>query len=1015
MKHLLSLLCLLSLLSFCAEIDLNGTWRLLTWEGYKPFPEVSTKDGVLHVAPPESKSGIGIKSSKTPNAKAGDRATLKLNAKGRGSVTFVLQHYDANGKWIGFSGHSFSKRIPEEWADIELTVPVSNTKDGITARIMITFTLGQGSTIDVRQSSLTLSTDAFEGDLPFPLQWTVFPMHRPGETIDFPLDRIPEEIDGVKPITMPLKANVLSFTDVFNPHKLRNNAILYATLNAKFPGRYTIGAGADYFMKIWMNGEVLIDTLKSGDESNGPHFTKHQVTADLKQGKNLIVVNFQTGSSKHPAISLGGPEDLRNLTNILRIKDSFVSDDYETPGERSGNPTLVKGILTEGIDQLGGQAQYTNGSVIAYPDKRFNLPARSGDAIFAAGFRLHSFKGLGKTTIAFGEAIALEISRKGDESPLLFAVRKDGKELNSCNVPIEALPCECLLAVTENNFFVTANSINDSKLRSITGKADLTALREFQVTTSVATDSITIDNYFIGTVVHEIKSNKVPVKLDLAPEFDPVKAGWKLVWSDEFDGTEVDWTNTWMNSPWAPTLPRLVENRKYASLKDGMLHIRCEWKKNEKGEIKGHTIGLYSRKHFGYGYYEARLRFTKHKGWWAAFWMNNEGRNNQLGGGYEIDIFEDYSTRGGKHIIANNLHITRGPNHNSYGYHFNLPGSLDDFYVIGLKWTPLEVSTYLNGKLIKTSAMHSPYMSDTYDAISHAFCTTAQYICLSGQCGQSGGKSDEEGFEEYLVDYVRAYEYPAEKDLKVNWTTLPQKSCVKTGEPFQLGADGDGETAYLFDNGFLVDYKSSKPFVFDLAIDHKHYDDTRWDSVGRQGTKPVLDGYPHIYRILIQDKDGKVGYTNEFPMIADNVEGTPEEIFPVPGDVPAHRFNRGGQNVCAYKQQEAPRTPTGQDVHNRKKLHLRESGEYVTYTIEAKEAGRYRFSMPRYEYRRELSTRGFYFIDGKFAGVFHGNPQDEAAVAAEPITLTAGRHTVILMSACAYGLQPACLRFEKLP
>ena len=65
-----------------------------------------------------------------------------------------------------------------------------------------------------------------------------------------------------------------------------------------------------------------------------------------------------------------------------------------------------------------------------------------------------------------------------------------------------------------------------------------------------------------------------------------------------------------------------------------MLHIRCEWngEPRKDGTYKGHTVGLYSRRHFGYGYYEARVRFTKHPGWWAAFWMHNEGRNNQLGG-----------------------------------------------------------------------------------------------------------------------------------------------------------------------------------------------------------------------------------------------------------------------------------------------------------------------------------------------------------------------------------------------
>ena len=181
--------------------------------------------------------------------------------------------------------------------------------------------------------------------------------------------------------------------------------------------------------------------------------------------------------------------------------------------------------------------------------------------------------------------------------------------------------------------------------------------------------------------------------------------------------------------------------------------------------------------------------------------------------------------------------------------------------------------------------------------------------------------------------------------------------------------------------------------------------------MGRQGVKPVLDGYPHIYRILIQDAAGNVGYTSEFPMIADYQEGTPKEVFTVPGDITATEFNLGGQNVCSYKQQEAPKTPTGKEVHNRKKLHLREAGEYVTYAFEAKQAGRYRFSMVRDAYRRELATRGIFFIDGKYAGFFHGKPHDESAIADAPVELSQGRHTLLIMSACTYGIQPIILRF----
>ena len=485
-----------------------------------------------------------------------------------------------------------------------------------------------------------------------------------------------------------------------------------------------------------------------------------------------------------------------------------------------------------------------------------------------------------------------------------------------------------------------------------------------------------------------------------------------MVWHDEFDGAEVDWKNTWMNSPWAPDSPKSLAKRKHATLKDGMLHIRCEWnKKREDGTYISESVGMYSRRHFGYGYYEARVRFTKHPGWWAAFWMHNEGRNNQLGGGFEIDIFEDYSTRRGEPIVANNLHVTRGPNGNSYGSHFRLPGSIDDFYVIGLKWTPFEVSTYINGKLMNAKSQHTPLDTLTYDALNHALCTSTNYICLSGCTGSSGGRSKEPGFEEYLVDYVRAYEYPMDKCPKVKWTQCPD-SCVKEGDKLRFAAEAerDVEVAYLYDNGFLLDYKTEKPYVFDWVMDKAHYKDTRWNTAGRSGRMPQFDGYTHVFRICMQDKDGNVGMTEPLPVIMGIQPGEPLQVFEIPGTVKATSFNKGGHNVCSYKQENARTMAAGVEVHNRKNLHLREAGEYVSYTVDVKKAGRYKVKMTRQQFRREWATRAMLIAGGRYVGWVTGEPGADAAYG--EVELKEGRQNLVLVSAGTYGIQPVNFIFE---
>ena len=134
-------------------------------------------------------------------------------------------------------------------------------------------------------------------------------------------------------------------------------------------------------------------------------------------------------------------------------------------------------------------------------------------------------------------------------------------------------------------------------------------METFETGIEIHGPTVTVDEYFTGLAKREVKSTGVPFRVDLDQAFDPVKAGWKPAWSDEFNGTQVDWEKNWMNSPWDPA----SKNRDQAWLKDGFLHIRCDFTKTPNGKFPftGRTVGLYSQKRFGYGYYEARVRFTK--------------------------------------------------------------------------------------------------------------------------------------------------------------------------------------------------------------------------------------------------------------------------------------------------------------------------------------------------------------------------------------------------------------------
>jgi len=995
-------------------------WSANRWDGYQPWAKHELMDGVLHIYDVESKHGFGWRSHRLYEAQSGDSVQISAKVKGRGTVAFQLQYFAPDGKkWLGVDPHSSSAQLSDEWQLRSFSLPVSNLDKGATGKFMPTFLGRQGTELFIDDIKIEVIEGKYRGDFLFPMHWQVF--IDINKDLQSPLLELPQSLDGKTAQSFSLDSGQISFKGLFEPAKVGNCAWLYAELEAPFACDYSIGAGADYFMKLHVNGETIIDTLDSGNADFPPHFSNYVKTVRLRQGKNIFAVKFLTGGNASPAISLGGPHELRQLSSVLNVTELFQFDDYVSPAQRSGDPQLIVGILTDGMESKYHYGYYKAGSSIEFAGKTWRLPTRGGDAFFATGLRLREMDKPGSMIFKLGEKFNLELQQIDNNPNLQVSFRENEKVLERMEFPKAALPADIILAANHNQYHVNMLSIQDSKLRAFSAAADFSELGEFTSSVALVNCGAAVSNYFTGLAKKEMKSNTVPFKLALDESFDPVKAGWNLIWQDEFNGSEVDWENTWMNSPWNP-IPR---NREQASVKNGMLHIRCDFSKRpedskDKRPYIGKTVGLYSQKRFGYGYYEARLKFTKKPGWWAAFWMFDEGRNMSVGGGYELDIFEDYSTRRGAAVIANNLHVTYGPNMRSYGYHFELPGSLDEFYVIGCKWTPFEFSTYLNGKLVKTSARHSPYNSCTYDAINHGFGTTDLYLSISGQAGNSGGWATGEYSEEYLVDYVRAYEYPRERDPSIRFSKTPPKSVFKSAEQLNFELDvrpsaksgSPIKTVYLFDGGNLIDYKTKAPYSFSLAIDQATYKDTVWASAGRSGKPANLDSYPHFFRAAVQDEEGMVAYTEIFPVICDMQGGQPYQgaAAKVPGSLKATSFDQGGQNIASYKQERGG-FPDGVEKFSRKAMHLREAGEWVNYSIEAEQSGKYQVELERREYRRdEWPMRALLLIDGVYVGDFLAEKGELKAVLPN-VSLSKGKHLITLISACSYGVWPESLQF----
>lgn len=105
----------------------------------------------------------------------------------------------------------------------------------------------------------------------------------------------------------------------------------------------------------------------------------------------------------------------------------------------------------------------------------------------------------------------------------------------------------------------------------------------------------------------------------------PSDARWQLAFADKFDVSTLD-TDNWNYRldlrHWS------VQRAANVSVRDGMLRLAL--RKEKAGRLDYTAGGVISKQAFRYGYYEARLRMPKGRGWHTSFWMMQSGLKTGL-------------------------------------------------------------------------------------------------------------------------------------------------------------------------------------------------------------------------------------------------------------------------------------------------------------------------------------------------------------------------------------------------
>jgi beta-glucanase (GH16 family) len=194
------------------------------------------------------------------------------------------------------------------------------------------------------------------------------------------------------------------------------------------------------------------------------------------------------------------------------------------------------------------------------------------------------------------------------------------------------------------------------------------------------------------------------------------KSAWTLVWSDEFNGPDgsrpdpAKWKFEVGGNGWGNHELEYYTNRPENSfLRGGNLVIQA-LKENSTGpdhvtrdytSARITTQGLFEQ---AYGRFEARIKISRGRGLWPAFWLlgNEIGTIGWPACG-EIDIMENIGKE--PSLVHGSLHGPGYSGDRDYTSEYKLPGGVhfaDDFHVFAVEWEPKTVRFFVDQELYAT-------------------------------------------------------------------------------------------------------------------------------------------------------------------------------------------------------------------------------------------------------------------------------------------------------------------------
>jgi beta-glucanase (GH16 family) len=411
-------------------------------------------------------------------------------------------------------------------------------------------------------------------------------------------------------------------------------------------------------------------------------------------------------------------------------------------------------------------------------------------------------------------------------------------------------------------------------------------------------------------------------------EGPPAGKKWKMVWNDEFEGDAID-TGKWniqSQEKWEWPGMKTKEAKENLFL-DGKGALVLQLTKDPDGTVR-YAKGMISRFSAAYGYFEARLQFTRQPGWWTGFWLAGVPYDCGVDAfvhSQEFDIQEDFYKPKKKNDISHCYHcsvklavlsgdqgaakevgegsmIGRNQLGRTSSGQTTAMEQYDGWHLVGFEWTPLEHIWYVDGQ---------ETYRQTYREVP--ITNVPQHVWITGEYRTPAtreetpfyGRLEDAKLPDVLrVDYARVWaEDPGGRRAPQVTLSAREPGPFKPGESVTFDVSAAGaqvkiESVLLFSMGRLRAEKK----VDAAAINTSFTLDNLFPAV----TNTVI--------AMARDSSGLVGQSAPLRIqlvTGREFTGTPYQGNPqsIPGTVKGGCYDEGGNGVAYDSASVGPSDP----------------------------------------------------------------------------------------------------------